>query len=128
MRVIGWQSHGVRAPVVENDVRDNLGPVLLVKGSNKSDFFSISYIPEIWAIFPIAAVMSMPKQPPMITRIVGIKSFEPAVLALSIPVRSKPTTVKATMLHALAPTVVAKAPKSGTNPPAVKLSAEATAA
>jgi hypothetical protein len=35
MRVIGRQSHGVRAPVVEIDVRDNLGPVVLVKGSNK---------------------------------------------------------------------------------------------
>jgi hypothetical protein len=128
MRVIGGQSHGVRAPVVENDVRDNLGPVVLVKGSNKCDFFSISYIPEIWAIFPIAAVMSMPKQPPMITRIVGIKSFEPAVLALRMPVRTNPATVKATMLHAFSPKVGARAPRKGINPPAVKLRAEAIAA
>jgi hypothetical protein len=35
MRVIGRQSHGVRAPVVENEMWDNLGPVMLVKSSNK---------------------------------------------------------------------------------------------
>jgi hypothetical protein len=128
MRVIGRQSHGVRAPVVENDVRDNLGPVVLVKGSKKYNIFYSSYIPEIWAIFPIAAVMSMPKQPPMITRIVGIKSFEPAVLALRMPVRTNPATVKATMLHAFSPKVGARAPRKGINPPAVKLRAEAIAA
>jgi hypothetical protein len=70
----------------------------------------------------------MPRHPPIITRRVGTNTFEPAVLALRMPVITKPITVKATMLQALAPRVGANAPRKGMNPPAVKLKAEAIAA
>jgi hypothetical protein len=45
-----------------------------------------------------------------------------------MPVITKPITVKATTLQALAPRVGANAPRNGMNPPAVKLKAEAIAA
>jgi hypothetical protein len=67
-------------------------------------------------------------QPPKITRTVGIRILDPAVLALTIPVTTKPIIVKITMLHALAPNVGANAPRNGIHPPKVKLAADATAA
>ena len=77
---------------------------------------------------PIPAVIAIPRQPPAITRRVGIKSLEPAVFALMTPVAIKPTMVNPTMLHAAYPAEGAKAPRKGISPPAVKLSAEAIAA
>jgi hypothetical protein len=62
------------------------------------------------------------------TRTVGARIFEPEVLALTTPVRINPTKVKPTMLHALAPSVGAKAPKNGITPPAVNEIADAIAA
>ncbi len=77
---------------------------------------------------PIPAVIAIPRQPPAMTRIVGMRIFDPAVLALMMPVASKPTSVNPIMLEAAAPAVGANAPANGTNPPAVKLMAEAIAA
>ena len=78
--------------------------------------------------WPIPAVIAIPRQPPPMTRKVGMRSFDPAVLALIIPVKIKPTTVKAMMLHAALPAEGANAPAKGTRPPAVKLMADAIAA
>jgi hypothetical protein len=72
--------------------------------------------------------MAIPRIPPPITRKVGIRSFEPAVFALIIPVARRPRIVKATMLVAAAPGVGANAPANGMRPPAVNEIAEATAA
>ncbi len=85
-------------------------------------------MPLTCKICPIPAVIAMPRQPPPMTRKVGMRSLEPAVLALMIPVKINPTTVKAMMLQAALPADGAKAPINGIRPPAVKLSAEATAA
>ena len=65
------------------------------------------------------AVIAMPIQPPIITRSVGVKIFEPAILALRIPVKSKPTKVNPTMLNATVPVDGAKAPTNGIRPPEV---------
>ena len=62
------------------------------------------------------------------TRSVGMNNFDPAVLALRIPVKTNPTIVKATMLKATLPGVGAKAPRNGTKPPAVNEIADAIAA
>ena len=80
------------------------------------------------ASWPIPAVIDMPKQPPIKTRTVGARTFDPEILALMTPVRIKPPRVNTTMLHALAPKVGAKAPANGIKPPVVKAIAEATAA
>ncbi len=77
---------------------------------------------------PIPAVMAIPRIPPPITRSVGMRSLEPAVLALIIPVATRPRMVKPTMLEAAAPGVGAKAPAKGIKPPAVKEIADAIAA
>ena len=85
-------------------------------------------MPEILAIWPITAVMAMPRQPPIKTRTVGVKIFEPDIRALITPVRMRPAMVNPTMLMACAPSVGAKAPANGINPPLVNAMAEATAA
>ena len=85
-------------------------------------------MPLIWRACPIPAVMAIPRQPPAITRKVGTNNLDPAVLALTAPVTTRPATVKAMMLHAALPGVGANAPRKGINPPAVKLSADAIAA
>ena len=85
-------------------------------------------MPEILAIWPIPAVIAIPKHPPINTRTVGANTFEPEILALTTPVKTKPQRVNPTMLQALAPRVGANAPRKGMNPPAVKLKAEAIAA
>ena len=74
------------------------------------------------------AVIAMPIQPPITTRSVGVKIFEPAILALITPVTSKPTSVNPTMLSATVPVVGAKAPANGINPPEVNAAADAMAA
>ena len=74
------------------------------------------------------AVIAMPRQPPIITRIVGFITAAPDERALIMPVAKRPTSVKPTMLTATAPGVGANAPTNGISPPIVKLSAEATAA
>ena len=85
-------------------------------------------MPEILAIWPIPAVIAIPKQPPISTRTVGANTFEPEILALTKPVKTKPQIVNPTMLQALAPSVGANAPANGINPPVVKAIADATAA
>lgn len=85
-------------------------------------------MPEILAIWPIPAVIAMPKHPPIITRMVGAKTFEPDVRALTTPVNNNPAMVKPIMLHALAPNVGANAPANGIKPPNVNEMAEAIAA
>ena len=72
--------------------------------------------------------MSMPKAPPIITRAVVLKILEPAVRALSTPVRTRPTSVKPTILKASVPTDGARAPAKGISPPAVNEIADAIAA
>ena len=74
------------------------------------------------------AVIAMPKQPPIITRMVGFITAAPDERALIMPVAKSPTSVKPTMLIATAPAVGANAPANGISPPNVKLSADATAA
>ena len=74
------------------------------------------------------AVIAMPIQPPIITRSVGVKIFDPAILALRTPVKSNPTIVKPTMLNATVPVVGAKAPTNGIKPPEVNAAADAIAA
>ena len=78
--------------------------------------------------WPIPAVIAIPRQPPIITRNVGIAIFEPEVFALTTPVRANPRIVKIIMLIATEPVVGAKAPRNGMSPPAVKAHAEAIAA
>ena len=85
-------------------------------------------MPEMLAIWPIPAVITIPKHPPIKTRTVGANTFDPEILALMTPVKIKPTSVKPTMLHALAPKLGAKAPANGIKPPLVKAIADATAA
>jgi len=85
-------------------------------------------MPEILAIWPIPAVMAIPRHPPINTRTVGANTFEPEILALTTPVKTKPQRVNPTMLHALAPRVGAKAPANGIKPPHVKAMADAIAA
>ena len=85
-------------------------------------------MPEILAIWPIPAVIAMPKQPPIKTLTVGANIFEPDVRALMTPVRIRPPIVNPTMLIALAPKVGANAPAKGIKPPNVNEIAEATAA
>ena len=72
--------------------------------------------------------MAMPNMPPPITRRVGIKILDPAVLALIIPVATRPTIVNPIMLQAAFPAVGANAPTNGIKPPKVNEIAEATAA
>jgi len=72
--------------------------------------------------------MAIPRQPPSNTRTVGANTFEPEILALTTPVKTKPPRVNPTMLHALAPRVGAKAPANGIKPPHVKAIADAIAA
>jgi hypothetical protein len=72
--------------------------------------------------------MAIPIQPPKITRRVGARIFEPAVFALTIPVKTKPMTVKPTMLEATLPGVGANAPRKGIKPPEVNAAADAIAA
>ena len=74
------------------------------------------------------AVIAIPKQPPRITRRVGANTFDPAVLALTIPVTINPAIVNPTMLIATLPVVGAKAPIKGIKPPVVKAAADAIAA
>jgi hypothetical protein len=74
------------------------------------------------------AVIAIPMHPPRITRKVGAKIFEPAVLALITPVNNKPIMVNPTMLSATWPVVGANAPANGIKPPDVKAAAEAIAA
>ena len=85
-------------------------------------------MPEILAIWPIPAVIAIPKHPPIKTRTVGANTFEPEILALITPVKIKPTNVNPTMLQAFAPRVGAKAPANGIKPPVVNAIADATAA
>jgi hypothetical protein len=74
------------------------------------------------------AVIAIPIQPPITTRSVGVKIFEPAILALITPVISSPARVNPTMLRATVPVVGAKAPANGIKPPDVKAAADAIAA
>ena len=67
------------------------------------------------------AVIAMPSEPPIRTRMVVRPYGAPAVLALKSPVATKPANVKATMLQARVPEVGAKAPKNGITPPAIKI-------
>ena len=85
-------------------------------------------MPEMLAIWPIPAVIAIPKHPPINTRTVGAKTFEPEIFALTTPVKINPPNVNTTMLQALAPRVGANAPANGLKPPVVKAMAEATAA
>jgi hypothetical protein len=85
-------------------------------------------MPEIWAIFPIPAVIAIPSEPPIRTLSVGERIFDPAVFADTTPVSSNPARVNPTMLHALVPKVGANAPANGINPPRVNEMAEAIAA
>jgi hypothetical protein len=48
----------------------------------------------------MTAVIAIPKQPPIKTRIVGVKIFEPDIRALMTPVRRRPAMVNPTMLMA----------------------------
>ena len=80
------------------------------------------------AKWPMPAVIAMPRQPPIITRMVGFKTAAPEERALIKPVAKSPRSVKPTMLTATAPAVGANAPANGIRPPNVKLSADATAA
>ena len=85
-------------------------------------------MPEILAIWPIPAVIAIPKQPPIKTRTVGANTFEPEILALTTPVKIKPPKVNPTMLQAFVLRVGAKAPANGIKPPVVNAIADATAA
>ena len=74
------------------------------------------------------AVIAIPKQPPIITRTVGLKTEAPDERALMMPVANSPNSVKPTMLTPTDPAIGANAPANGIRPPIVKLSADATAA
>ena len=85
-------------------------------------------MPLICRACPIPAVMAIPRQPPAMTRAVGVSNLDPAMRALNTPVKVRPMMVNATMLHAACPKDGANAPANGISPPAVKLRADAIAA
>jgi hypothetical protein len=72
--------------------------------------------------------MAIPSAPPVSIRKVVFVTLAPAVFALITPAIINPTKVVAIIESAFPPRLGANAPRNGISPPAVKLSAEATAA
>ncbi len=73
-------------------------------------------------------MISMPSEPPKTIRTTERVTEDPELIALKIPARISPTTVIATIVKTLPPSVGARAPKIGITPPAMKLKADAKAA